>query len=144
MSLAQLARLTSLKANSLFSYHLLLLLLTGVIIALSLIQQVEATIFLLGEACLIGIGLILDLAEKQLEELGIEHSIEVIRSFCHGMVQLSPEVVVTQGIKVALKELVRFVARAGINLPNQLDGLSDRVTNLASEIELSLEVNVNS
>lgn len=146
MNLVQLARPSGHKTSLLSSnYRLLLILfLVGIFVALSLIQQVEATVFLLGEACLIGIGLALDLAERQLERLGIEDSIEIIRSFCHGMVRYSPEVVVTESIEAALREMVRFIARTGVNLPNHLDGLSDRVTNLANEIELSFEMNVNS
>lgn len=103
-------------------------------------QQVEATFLILGETCVIGIGAITRLAASQLEEMGLTESLDIIRNFCRFMVRYSAEVVVTEGIEAALRELLRFVRRAGINLPNQLPGLADRISNLASQIEANIDV----
>lgn len=105
-------------------------------------QQVEATTFILGETCVIGMGAIRKLAANQLEEMGLTESMDIIGNFCRFMVKYSAEVMITEGIEVALRDLLRFVGRAGINLPNRLPGLAARINDLSSQIEASFEMDV--
>jgi len=117
------------RNNGLLAALALTLLLLGLAL-----PPTEATIFILGETCLLGLDTALGVAAGPLRRMGVDEALEVVRDFCDDMVHFSVEGVVMDAVEPQLRQLVRFLGGGALNLRANLPDFVDLVNGLADSI----------
>ena len=93
-------------------------LLIGCALTCALLMQVvrptNATFFILGGLCDLGLDALLDIEDTKLRALGIEGDVETIRNFCDIIYRYSIEYIIGSGLVGGFRDLVRFVAEGDL------------------------------
>lgn len=105
-------------------------------------QQVDATLFILGEACVFGLRGVNAFASGPLEELGVEEALETVINFCQAVADNSIGGVISAGVEASLRDLVRL-ARSG-TIAFRLPELAERIQDLAGQINATVDFQVSS
>lgn len=119
-------------------------------VALSLVcvinqqQQVEATFFVLGNACALGLDTLARVAAGPLEQLDIEEPLQVVSGFCRGLARFSIPGVVIYDVAPILVRIVRLVGRGSLELSTDaLPEVADLIREAAEIIQVSAEATIN-
>ena len=108
-----------------------------VLLAGPAIQRGEANFFLIGGACLVGLNAAVDAAGEQLNNLGLEGPLEVVREFCRLVEENSIPGIVLFRLVPALRDLTQFLAQGPPTTPERAAEFARLVTDLARQIVLN-------
>lgn len=100
-------------------------------------RQVEATFFILGEACLLGLRGLDAVAQQRLTDLGASEALDRVRGFCQFIVSHTVEGYAMENID-QIRQLVRLLGTGlSSTLTGRLPELADRLIDISSALDLS-------
>lgn len=92
----------------------------------------QATLFIIGGACVAGIDTALLVLTRANLLTDLEAPLETIRNLCSGLLSITPEVVIFEQVEPQVEALIELLPR----LPLELPRIRPLITNLAARIEL--------